>query len=522
MRLTNLLRFVAVALTAFALSTAARAGSFQLNEQSASGVGTAFAGGAAAAEDASVLFYNPAGIALLDQGEFQLGMHYVSAQATFHNEGSRYVLPGTPFNGRPIAGTNGGQAGIAHLIPNTYLTQPIFRSTSYGDLTAGLGVTVPFGLETDYQPEWVGRYHALRTKLTTFEISPTIAYRLFDRLSFGASLNIERASARLTQALDFGLIAQQPLAQFYAALPAALAARGVPAAAIPATIASIQQAYAAAGFVPGGRDGVLELHGDDWDIGFTVGAVFEYLKKGSDTGFLQDGRVGFSYRSEMEQVLEGPADFRRVPLITAPGAVVQFPTPTALQSVFFNQSGTATLKLPDVYRFSIYQRFAQKFALLGDVTWTRWSRLDAVPIVFSNPGTPASVLDINYEDALRYSVGFEWYVCPTLTLRTGYAYDETPIRSPEFRTPRVPDNNRHFLSAGLKWSPTNWMDLDVGYAHLFVDDPHTDLLDTQGHLLVGTYDAHVDIVSASVTFKWGGPRGHSESYSKDSKTSYRK
>jgi long-chain fatty acid transport protein len=143
--------------------------------------------------------------------------------------------------------------------------------------------------------------------------------------------------------------------------------------------------------------------------------------------------------------------------------------------------------------------------------------LQDVPIVFENAGTPTSVLNINYEDALRYAVGIEWYACKTLTLRAGFAYDETPIKSPEFRTPRVPDNNRYFISAGVRWSPKDWMDIDIGYAHLFVEDPISDFTDSQGHELIGTYDAHVDIVSASVTLKWGGPRPVKETYAKDSK-----
>jgi long-chain fatty acid transport protein len=334
---------------------------------------------------------------------------------------------------------------------------------------------------------------------------------------------VERASARLSQAIDFGLIAQQPLGQFYAALPAALAARGVPPAAIPATIASIQAAYAAAGFVPGGSDGVLELSGDDWDVGFTLGALFEYLKRGNDTGFLQEGRIGFSYRSPMQQKLSGNADFRRVPLITAPGAAVQFPNPGALQAIFFSQDATATLDLPDVFHFSVYQRFARQFAVMGDITWTRWNRLQDVPIVFSNATTPSNVLNINYDDARRYAIGLEWYACPKFTLRTGFAYDETPIRSAEFRTPRIPDNNRYFLSAGVKWSPTSCMDIDLGYAHLFVQEPRSDVIDSQGHELIGRYDAQVNVVSASVTFKWGGPRGRAESTHQEAKdNSYRK
>ena len=519
MRQSTFLRVVSC-LAIVALPLAARAGSFQLSEQSVSSLGTAFAGGAASAEDASTLFFNPAGLTLLDGGQLQLGLHAIIPSDEFNNQGTRYNLPGTPFNGLPIAGTNGENAGINHILGNLYLSQPLVRNSSYGDITVGLGVFSPFGLETDYQPDWVGRYAALRTKLTTIDIQPTIAWR-YGRFSLGAGVDVQYASARLTQAIDFGLAAQAPLAQFYAALPAVLAARGVPPAQIPAVIAATRAAYTNAGFVPGGRDGVTEITGNDWAVGFTLGAMFEYRKAGEDNGFLQEGRIGVSYRSKMDHTLEGDAEFRRVPLITAPGAPVQFPSPNAFQDVFFDQGVTAPLDIPDIFHVSIYQRFAQRFAVMGDVSWTHWSRLQQVPIVFDNPGTPTNVLAINYDDSMRYSLGFEWFACKNLTFRTGVAYDETPIQTPEFRTPRIPDNNRVWLSFGAKYSPLDWLDLDVGYAHIFVDEPFSDFTDTQGHELIGTYDAHVDIVSASVTIKWGGPREKSQTYAKDSKT-YRK
>ncbi|MDQ6654659.1 MAG: outer membrane protein transport protein [Verrucomicrobiota bacterium] len=498
-----------------ALPLAARAGSFAINEQSVSGLGVAFAGGAAAAEDPSVLFFNPAGIALLDQTEFQLGGNLIAASANFRNEGSRYTIPNTPFDGQAITGGNGGDAGVPHVLPNVYFTYPLVRGSSVGDISVGLGVTVPFGLETNYDRDWVGRYQSLRTKLTTFDIQPTVAWRLFDRLSLGGSIDVQRVTARLTQAIDFGLLAQRPLGQFYTALPAILAARGVPPAAIPGVIAATRQAYANAGFVPGGSDGVSEISGEDWSVGFTLGALLEYRKAGNDSDFLQDGRVGFSYRSAIDHQIEGDADFRRVPSIAAAGAPVAFPTPNAFQNVFFKQRATAALDLPDIFRFSLYQRFERQFALLGDVTWTRWSRLQTVPIVFSNPGTPESILEINYSNALRYSIGTEWYATRNLTLRAGLAYDETPIRSAEFRTPRIPDNDRVFVSAGLRYSPTSWMDFDLGYAHLFVADPRSNVTDTQGHNLHGIYDANVNIVSAAVTFRWGGPREVTRTSAKD-------
>lgn len=505
MRPLNILRRLFFSLLIVFLPLVARGGGFSLSEQSVSGLGTAFAGGAAQAEDASTLFFNPAGIALLKQSELQFAVHVVIPSAEFHNEGSHYALPGTPFDGLPLSGGDGGDGGVTKEVPNFYLTQPIFRDTRYGDLSVGIGLSVPFGLETNYEPGWVGRYSALRTKLTTYDIQPTVAYRFLDRISLGVGLDIQRASARLTQAIDFGLAAQPLLGAFFAGLPAALAAQGVPPELIGPTIAATQQAYANAGFVPGGSDGVSEVEGDDWSVGFTLGALLEYWK-GSEGSFLQEGRFGISYRSAIDHTIEGSGDFRGVPTITAPGAPVQFPAPSAFQSVFFDQGANAQLNLPDILHFGVYQRFARQFALLGDITWTHWSRLQTVPIVFSNPGTPPSVLDINYDDAFRFAIGLEWYVTHHLTLRTGFAYDETPIKSPAFRNPRIPDNNRYFLSAGFKWTLTNYMDLDFGYSHLFVNDPKVDLVDGQGHNLRGTYDASVDIVSAALTFRWGGPR----------------
>src|ERR1700736_5891849 len=96
-------------------SASARAGSFGLNEQSVSGLGSAYAGGAAQAEDASTIFFNPAGIALLPNGQFQAGIHYVLPGATFSNQGSSISAPGTLFNGTKLSGGNGGDAGVGHV-----------------------------------------------------------------------------------------------------------------------------------------------------------------------------------------------------------------------------------------------------------------------------------------------------------------------------------------------------------------------------------------------------------------------
>jgi long-chain fatty acid transport protein len=490
-----------------------RASSFLINEQSTSSLGTASAGGAAQAEDVSSMFFNPAAIVILDYGEAQTDVHGLLLNGNFSNSGTRYNLPGTPVNGLSISGGNGGNIPVDKVILNQYLSQPIFRNTPFGDLTVGLGVSAPYGLETNYEGGWIGRYFALRTKLTTIDIQPTIAYR-FGRLSVGIGLDIQYASERSTRAVDYGEIAALlVLAPFNQAvgnqLAAQLAAQGVPPAVIrqqvTQTVGTIQQAYAKAGFVPGGRDGITELSGHGWDLGFTVGAIFEYLKA-DENPFFQEGRVGFSFRSAINHNIPQGAQFRGVPMITAPGAPIQFPNPGILQNTFFSQDATLSLDLPEIYHFSIFQKFAHRFAVMGDIAWTRWSELYGSTAHFSSHLTPSGESVFNYRDELRFSAGFEWYASKALTLRLGFSYDRTPVRSPQFNNPTIPDADRFLLATGLQWAITRNLDFDFGYLHVFAKDPQINVTDILGHNLRGTASGSADIISAALTLKWGGPK----------------
>ena len=514
----NLYRFhvvIATGAVAFACSLQhSYASSFVINEQSTSGLGTAYAGGAAQAEDASSLFFNPASIVLLDYGEAQGDVTGLWLNGQFSNSGSSYKLPGTPFNGLRLNGGDGGNVPADKVIPNFYLSQPVFRNTPYGDLTIGIGLSSPYGLETDYAPGWVGRYLALRTKLTTIDIQPAIAYRLFNRLSLGVSLDIQYASERNSNAIDFGEIANaEALAPFYQTigtdLAAQLTAQGLPPALVQQrvaqTVGTIQQAYARAGFVPQGSDGISEFNGDGWDLGFSIGAVFEYLESG-ELPFLQDGRIGVSYRSAMLHNIKGSVQFSDVPALVAPGAPIQFPNPGLLQDTFFDQNAALSLNLPEIYHFSLFQRLAERFAVMGDIAWTRWSELSAVTLSFSTPGIPAARSVFNYQDELRYSVGFEWYATKALTFRIGFSYDHSPVRSAQFNNPSIPDADRYLLGTGFRWSVTRNIDLDFGYLHIFEDDAQINVTDSTGHNLRGNAVFWGNLFSAALTVKWGGPK----------------
>ncbi len=469
-------------------AASAFAGSFQINEQSVSGLGVAYAGGAAVAGDASTLFFNPAGMALLKDAQSQTALHYVHPRAEFDNQGSNY---GRAF---PIRGSDGGGAGRGAQVPNSYYTLPLtillpsqrargsaLNNDVFSNLSVGLAITAPFGLVTSYDPNFVGRYQATRSKLITSDIQPSIAFTLFNRFSFGGGIDIQYAAARLTQEVDYGLL-------------------------------GFSRGLGPLGFLPGTRDGNTELYGNDWSVGWNIGGIFEYLRKGEHLGILDDGRIGVSYRSGITHTLEGDVKFSKTP------------APFTNVAPFVDQSATAVLKLPETYHFSLYQGFARRFAFLADATLTRWSRLQSVPINYSNPISQASLisdpalgragLNLGYKDTWRIAGGLTFQPTDRLLLRVGAAFDESPVQSKNLRSPRIPDGDRIFVATGLRYSlprvPVFYVrnfdiDLDLGYAHLFLPNkPQVDITDASFHNLVGEYNAHVDIVSASITFRFGG------------------
>lgn len=129
--------------------TAASAAGFALIEQSASGMGNAYAGAAATAEDASTIFYNPAGMSELKGTQFAVGGHVIDLSAKFSNSGS--TKPAAIVT-NPLGG-NGGEAGTTAIVPNVYFVLPIGERFDFG-----IGVNAPFGLKTEYDDNWAGRF----------------------------------------------------------------------------------------------------------------------------------------------------------------------------------------------------------------------------------------------------------------------------------------------------------------------------------------------------------------------------
>ena len=445
----SLLVLAVVTISCVLLFGGSAAGSgFAIIEQSAASAGYAYAGAGAAAEDASTIFFNPAGMALLSGNELQLGAHYIIPKSKFENQGSNNGLP-PPFTG-PLLGGNGGDAGDPALVPN------LFYMHSFSEKwKAGIGITAPYGLVTEYDSGWVGRYYGLKSELATLNINPSVAYKINDQWSLGVGVSFERAEAELTQAIDWGT---------------ALLSQGL----APPTASQ-------------NLDGTAKIEGDDWGIGANVGLIFE-PRSGT--------RLGLHYRSKIDHTLEGDATFNT----PAPAA----PLAAAVGRV--NTGVTADVSLPETVSFSGYHAFNERWAILADVTWTKWSRLEELRIKYNN-GADDSVDTLAWDDTWRYSLGGTFKPMEALELRAGVAFDETPIPSEQRRTVRIPGADRTWLTFGAGYQFSKLIKVDFAYGHLWVDDPKinkdpTELENRGKGGLIGEYDASVDIISASVSFRF--------------------
>lgn len=437
---------LAAGAVASASGTASGAG-FAIYEQSVKGLGNAFAGGAASAEDPTTVFYNPAGMTLLKGQQAAAGVHFIQTHFEFDNDGSTHLL--TPITGEGLTGDNGGDGGTLGIVPNFYGS-----TTLASGLALGLGVNTPFGLATDWDDGWVGRYHALRSDLKSLNINPSVAYRVSKNLSVGAGFNAMYMWAELSQAVDFGTL------------------------------------LAAAGGTPQRDDGKATLKADDWGFGFNAGALWEF------TG---DTRLGVSYRSRVKQKLEGDAEFD-VP------AKVQAILDARGSGAFRDVGANGDITLPDTVSMSLFHRYSPKLAVMADATWTHWATFDELVMQFDNPEQPDSVTTEDWRNTWRLALGATFNPTPSWPIRVGLAYDQSPVPDEEKRTPRLPDNDRYWLSLGTGYQVNDWLSFDLGYTHLFVKDAEIDKdpvgEDATRGGLKGEFTNSGDIFSAQLDIRW--------------------
>jgi len=444
------------------------AAGFALIENSASGMGNAFAGGSAIAEDASTVWFNPAGMTRLKGDQISVTGHIISPSAEFSDNGSNIGANG---GGAPLSG-NVDDGGINALVPNFYYVTQL-----EGNAWFGLGVTVPFGLSTDYEDDWIGRYHATLSEVKTININPSFAFKFKDDLSVGLGLNLQYIEATLENKIDSALTcvglqtntSQDPR-------------DCVPNAVIPGGTGSL---------VPGlaSQDSSQSLTADDWNIGWNIGLLYDL-----------DGesRLGVAYRSSMDANLSGDVKFTVDPafqtIIDSNPVVPKFLSNTGIM---------AGIELPAQLSVSYVRDIDSKLTVMADVTWTEWSNFDALVIKFDNLQQSTSNQPENWEDSYRYALGANYQYTDKFILRFGVAHDQTPISSAEERTARIPGDDRRWVSLGVGYEMDSSTSIDVGYSHLFVDDTKiNNTVPKSGQILLGEYNADVNILSVQGNFKF--------------------
>ena len=436
----KLLKSFACTLAMLFYPIAATATGYQFFEQSGSCVGNACAGAAAAAQDASAMQFNPAGLSYVHGNQVVGVLHTLVPSTQFSNEGSTTIL------GTPAVGTNGGDAGSVIIVPNLYYSTD---RVGHG-LTVGVGLNSPFGLRTSYDGSWVGRYQAIGSDLKTIDLVGNVAYRYSNAISIGAGVNFIHATASLSYAIDS-----------WAACVAGGAGPGV-------------CSFLFTGPGNAATDGRTELDFDAWGVGYNVGVIL------APTDNL---RAGISFHSKVDLGLSGSATFT---------------VPPPLAAAFTNTSVTSKLVLPEVVSFSVFDQVNAQWALMGDVTWTNWNRFNQLKADFDN-ALPAAVIPEKWHDTFRYSLGVT-YTCNQLwKIRAGTAYDETPVRQ-AFRTPSIPDASRTYLTVGLSRSISPHGTIDVGYVHEFAHDAVLNKIgELDGSRLVGRYKSEADVLSLQYT-----------------------
>lgn len=426
-------------LAALGCTTLAQAAGFYLIEKSVSSMGNAYAGASAAAEDVSFIAFNPASMTRFCGNQIAAGGHVVLPSSKFHNDDSPYKP--APIGGL-LTGGNGKDAGEPAFVGNFYASHQVNDC-----LWVGLGVNSPFGLVTEYGHEWVGRYYAIRSAMMTIDINPQIAYKFNDCWSFGAGFTAMYLHAKLTNAIDFGFLTQNP--QFFQNL-----------------------------------DGKSQLKGNSWGYGGNVGVLWEPCC---------GTRVGLSWRSQVRHHIKGDAKFKDVP--------------EAFQSTFSDTRVKAKTTLPQQVALSGYYEFNPCWAVLADVTWFNWNKLRELRFTFDN-GLPDGVTTLRWENTFRYSLGFTYRPNCCWAFKVGGAFDETPVRSKEYATPRVPDSNRYWITGGIHYQWYECLGIDVAYAHVFADKSKIDKSDfaleedlLRGGLR-GHWNSYVNIISAQLVYSF--------------------
>ena len=390
-----------VALAAGAVQSAAASG-FAVEHHNALALGSAYAGAQARGGDSGFAVYNPAALAGVKRLETSSNAAVLFGKTGYSNASS--TLLG--------AFAAPGDAAGDRILPEAFVAASAIAFPLGERVTAGLTLSTPFGLKSEYDGSSVIRYYAQDTSLLTLAFAPTLAVEVNDRIAVGASLKIQYADFTASTVVDAGGAA------FLNSIP---------------------------GFQPGSSDLFAEFKADDVAFGFSIGAQVEPA----------DGlRLGFTYNSAIDHGLDGETTFF---IAGSPAAAVL----NGAIGLFADTGFNATLDLPASYALGASWEATDRLTLLASATLTRWSVFDETVFSFDNPVQPPEIITSNWSDSVTLSVGGEYQLSDATAIRAGFSFDETPVND-EFAGPQIPDVDRRWLNAGVSHALSEKLSVDLG------------------------------------------------------------
>lgn len=392
-----------VALSAIAVAAAfastAHAAGFMLTEQSAGSLGRAYAGAGVDGTDLSGVYYNPATMVLHKGTAVQLGLVGVGLNLDYVGE------DGTTANGR----------NKAEVIPHGYFVHQINDTVWFG-----LGVTVPFGMGTEYDDHWDQADRGVSANIMTLDINPNFAFKLNEKFSVGFGASIQYAQADLTK-----------------------------------------RTYLPDPTTQGPITAESEIDADSIAWGWNIGFMWSPL---------ENFRVGVSYRSQIRHDAEGDLTLSdpRMNATSTDGWGNPLPNNEAfgqLHHLMNTYDGYATVTAPAWAMASVAWDVNDLVSLYGTFRWTDWSSFDELAITSDNPMVHETITN-KWRDTYLGSLGMDLRLTDWWTLRGGIAYESSPIAKPEYRTAIIPDADRWWFAIGssFKWSDN--FQTDVSFAHL--------------------------------------------------------
>ncbi|MGX9461029.1 outer membrane protein transport protein [Shewanella sp. A14] len=440
---------LAISAIVFGTTTQVYAAGFQLAEYSATGLGRAFAGEAAIADNASTQARNPAMLSYLEGRQVSAGGIYVMPNVDVVGD---IGISSSLFGADPLM-INADAYDVADnaLVPNFYYSNQLNEQWTWG-----LAVNSNYGLATDIPVADAAAIFGSKTSITTVEFNPSLAYRFDDSFSVGAGLRIVYGEG------EVGATAPGWIDALKANLPTSIST-GLPS---------------------GGTD-LKSMEGDDVGYGWKAGASWQINSA---------NRIGLAYHSSVDLKLDGHV----AGVIYNGGQDIEI-------------EGYLPIELPAFAELASYHQLTENWAMHASVNWTEWNVFEQLVAYF--PGDVKPVGDVesnvvkeeNFEDNWRYALGTTYTLNDQWTLRAGMALDKTAVDD-KHRTTTIPDSDRLWFSVGTGYQVSKNLNIDVGvtYIRTHGDAPITetqDLVNLASIEFAGEATGHVWLTGVQLNYK---------------------